>query len=109
MDRITDRLLRYDLLLRSLAFRLLERGELEPGNLPGSHTAIYREAASLGLFSENISDDLADLWRNHRAKTYCQDGLAAEKRAQRLYSLALEVHQYIVGRSSRGHECICGN
>ena len=92
---------------RSIEFRLIERGEMNPRNLPGSHTSVYREAANLGMFSESTADDLADLWRDHRAKTYYQDGLATEKRARRLSDLAIEVHLFIVGQSSQGHECIC--
>ena len=92
---------------RSIEFRLIERGEMDPQNLPGSHTSVYREAANLGMLSEGIADDLADLWRDHRAKTYYQDGLATGKRARRLSDLAAEVHLFIVGRSSQGHECIC--
>jgi hypothetical protein len=80
---------------------------MDPRNLPGSHTSVYRKAANLGMFSESIADDLADLWGDHRAKTYYQDGLAAETRARRLSDLATEVHLFIVGRSSQGHECIC--
>jgi len=55
---------------RSIEFRLLERGNLEPRDLPGSHTSVYREAARVGVLSEESADRLADLWRNHRAKTY---------------------------------------
>lgn len=92
---------------RSLEFRLFDRGEMDPRNLPGSHTTIYQEAARIGIFSESIADDLADLWQEHRARTYYQDGLAAETRARKLNELATEVHEYIVGRSSRSHECLC--
>jgi hypothetical protein len=92
---------------RSIEFRLLDRGEMDPRNLPGSHLSIYREAASIGIFTEHVADNLADLWRDHRAKTYYQDGLAAEKRARRLRDLATEVHLFIIGQSSRGYECLC--
>lgn len=92
---------------RSIEFRLIERGEMDPRNLPGSHTSIYREAATVGLFSETMADELAELWTDHRAKTYYQDGLAAEKRANRVAALAAEVHRYVIGRSSRGYECLC--
>ena len=92
---------------RSIEFRLLDRGEVNPRNLPGSHMSIYRQAANIGIFSERVADNLADLWSNHRAKTYYQDGLAAEKRSRRLHNLATEVHLFIVGRSARGYECLC--
>jgi HEPN domain-containing protein len=92
---------------RSIEFRLLERGNLEPRALPGSHTTVYREAAQVGVLSEESADQLADLWRNHRAKTCYQDGLATRERAQRLHDLATEIHRFVVGRSDQGHECLC--
>jgi len=92
---------------RSIEFRLLERGDRDPRDLPGSHTAVYREATRVGVLSEESANRLADLWRNHRAKTYYQDGLATRGRARALHNLAAEIHRFIVGRSSQGHECVC--
>lgn len=92
---------------RTVEFRLLERGTMQPDDLPGTHPGVYREAAAAGLFAESIAEDLADLWREHRAKTYYQDGLAAADRAEEMYALASEIHAFVVGRSSRGHECLC--
>jgi len=93
---------------RTVEFRLLERGTTKPNDLPGTHPGVYSEAAAVGIFSESIANDLADLWRDHRAKTYYQDGLAAAERAETMHALAQEVHQFVVGRSSTGHECLCG-
>jgi hypothetical protein len=92
---------------RTVEFRLLERGRMHPDDLPGSHPGVYREAASAGIFAESIAEDLADLWRDHRAKTYYQDGLATAERAEKMYALASEIHAFVVGRSSQGHECLC--
>lgn len=92
---------------RTVEFRLLERGTMDPNGLPGSHPGVYSEAAAAGIFSESMANDLAELWRDHRAKTYYQDGLAAADRAERMYALAREIHRFVVGRSSRGHECLC--
>lgn len=92
---------------RTIEFRLLERGEMESRDLPGTHTGVYREAATIGLFAEATADDLAYLWTEHRAKTYYQDGLAARERATKMYALATEIHAFVVGRSSQGHECVC--
>lgn len=92
---------------RTVEFRLLERGTMQPDDLPGTHPGVYEEAAVVGVFDESIAEDLADLWREHRAKTYYQDGLASADRAETMYALACEVHAYIVGRSRQGHECIC--
>ncbi|WP_324665450.1 hypothetical protein [Haloarcula sediminis] len=92
---------------RTVEFRLLERGTMEPADLPGTHPGVYREAAAVGIFDKSVADDLADLWRDHRAKTYYQDGLAAVERAETMYALAKEVHAFVVGRSTQGHECLC--
>ena len=92
---------------RTVEFRLLERGTMDPNDLRGTHRRVYREAAAIGLFAESVAEDLADLWREHRAKTYYQDGLAAADRADTMYELASEIHEFVVGRSRQGHECIC--
>ncbi|KYH24680.1 hypothetical protein HAPAU_30560 [Halalkalicoccus paucihalophilus] len=92
---------------RTVEFRLLEQGTMQPNDLPGTHPGVYREAAATGLFTESIAEDLADLWRDHRAKTYYQDGLAAADRAEKMYALARESHTFVIGRSPQGHECLC--
>jgi hypothetical protein len=92
---------------RTVEFRLLERGRLQPDGLPGTHPGVYREAATVGVVSESMTEDLADLWRDHRARTYYQDGLASADRAEALLSLAGEIHAYVVGQSQQGHECLC--
>lgn len=92
---------------RTVEFRLLERGTMQPDDLPGTHPGVYREAKAIGIFAESTADDLADLWREHRAKTYYQDGLASADRADAMYTLASEIHEYILGRSRHGHECLC--
>lgn len=94
---------------RTVEFRLLERGTMKPDELPGTHPGVYREAAAVGVFSESTAEDLADLWRDHRAKTYYQDGLATADRAERTYELASEIHAFVVGRSSQGYECRCSS
>jgi len=86
---------------------MLERGTLQPTDLPGTHPGVYREAAAAGIVAESTAEDLADLWRDHRAKTYYQDGLAAAERADETYALASEIHAFVVGRSSQGFECLC--
>lgn len=92
---------------RTVEFRLLERGTMQPTDLPGTHPGVYREAAATGVFAESVAEDLADLWRDHRAKTYYQDGLATADRAEEMYALAREIHTFVVGRSPQGYECLC--
>lgn len=92
---------------RTVEFRLLERGTMQPTDLPGTHPGVYREAAATGLFAESIAENLADLWRDHRAKTYYQDGLATADRAEEMYALAREIHTFVISRSPQGHACLC--
>jgi len=92
---------------RTVEFRLLERGTMQPDDLPGTHPGVYGATAT-GVFGKSMAADLADLWRDHRAKTYYQDGLASAARAESMYELATEIHAYVTGRSRQGHECLCG-
>ncbi|GAB3689563.1 hypothetical protein GCM10028857_25050 [Salinarchaeum chitinilyticum] len=92
---------------RTIEYRLLERGRTRPDDLPGTHPGVYREAARLGILSDSIAADLADLWRDHRAKTYYRDGLATADRAETTFELAVEIHAFVTGRSARGHDCVC--
>lgn len=92
---------------RTIEFRLLERGAVQPDDLPGTHSGVYRDAAALGIFDESVASELAALWREYRAKTYYQDGLATADRADRMSALAHEIHAFVVGRSSQGHACLC--
>lgn len=92
---------------RTIEVRLLERGSTEPDSLPGTHAGVYEEAARVGIVSESTAGDLADIWRNHRTKTYYQDGLATAHRATTMGELATEIHEFVVGRTARGHKCRC--
>jgi len=56
---------------------------MQPDDLPGTHPGVYREAAAAGVFGESMAADLADLWRDHRAKTYYQDGLCLRSACRR--------------------------
>ncbi|PCR88957.1 hypothetical protein [Natrinema ejinorense] len=94
---------------RTVEFRLLEHGTMEPNDLPGTHPGVYREAAAVGIVAESTAEELADLWRDHRAKTYYQDGLASAERAQTMDELASEIHAFVIGRSSQSHECLCAD
>lgn len=55
---------------------------------------------------EVVAGYLADLWRDHRARTYDQDGPATAERADTLPAFATERHAFVVGRSGQGHQCV---
>jgi len=80
---------------------------MQPDDLPGTHPGVYREAAAAGVFGESMAADLADLWRDHRARPTIRTALPPG-RADAMYELATELHAYVTGRSRQGHECICG-
>ena len=86
---------------RTVEFQLLERGTMDPNDLPGTHPGVYQEAAAIGLFSESVSEELADLWQDHWAKAYYQDGHVAADRAKAMYELASEIHEFVVSRSDK--------
>lgn len=92
---------------RTVEFRLLERGTTQSNALPGTHPGVYQKAAAAGVFAESTAADLADLWRDHRAKTYYRDGRGSVTRADAMSALASEIHDYVVGRSRTGYECVC--
>lgn len=92
---------------RTIDFRLLDRGIREPSDLPGTHTGTYHEAAANGMFDQAIADELADLWTDHRAKTYYRDGKATARRGAAVLELASEVHSFLTGRASSGYACRC--
>ncbi|GAB7019234.1 hypothetical protein [Halostagnicola bangensis] len=82
---------------------------------PNDETGVFRIQAADEILSlvadahdtEFTIPELVDLWRNHRSKTYYQDGLAAASRAEAMSALATEIHTLVVGRSAQGHECFC--
>lgn len=80
---------------------------MDPADLPGTRPGVYREAAAVGIVSESTAANLAELWRDRRAKTYYRDGLATADRAERMGAFATEIYAFVVGRSSQGHECVC--
>ncbi len=94
---------------RTVEFRLLERDTTQPDDLPGTHPGVYREAAAAGVFGESIAADLAGLWRDHRAKTYYQNGLASATRAEAMYDLATEIHTDVTGRSRHVREALAND
>jgi len=91
---------------RAIEFKLLEGG-INARDLPGTHPGVYTEAARRGILSQHVAENLQDLWRNYRAKTYYQDGLATNERAEKVFALASESHDFVVNQSSKRHECRC--
>jgi len=87
---------------RTVEFRLLERGTMQPDDLPVPTLVSIGRLQQPVSSGESMAADLADLWRDHRAKTYYQDGLPSAGSADAMYELATELHAYVTGRSRQG-------
>lgn len=72
-----------------------------------SHRRAYDRAAELGLFSQSLCDALHQLYEDNRSAAYYRDTVATEGQAERLFSLAVRVHEYTVRHLRCAHECRC--
>jgi len=92
---------------RSLLFWLIAEGNHDPSQPPGSHTTAIKRSAEAGYITEEVATKLEELWRNNRAQTYYQDGIATAERAEALLSLAVEIHSQVLNLAGYRHECLC--
>ncbi|GGL36342.1 hypothetical protein GCM10009037_19890 [Halarchaeum grantii] len=92
---------------KSLLFWLIDESHQDPANPPQSHTTAINRSADVGLISEEVAERLDDLWKENRAQTYYQDGIATRERARAMLALADRVHSHVVNLAGIRHECIC--
>lgn len=92
---------------RSLLFWLIAEGNHDPSQPPGSHTTAIKRSAEAGYITEEVATKLEELWRNNRAQTYYQDGIATAERAEAMLSLAVEIHSQALSLAGYRHECLC--
>jgi uncharacterized protein (UPF0332 family) len=92
---------------RSLLFWLITEGNHDPSQPPGSHTTAIKRSAEVGYITEAVATKLTELWRNNRAQTYYQDGIATAERAEAMLSLATEIHSQALSLAGFRHECLC--
>ncbi|MCY4732546.1 hypothetical protein KY092_18555 [Natronomonas gomsonensis] len=64
-------------------------------------------SAEVGFISDEVATELEELWKENRAYTYYQDGVATDKRADAMVALADEIHSQTVNLVGLSHECIC--
>ncbi|OYR58437.1 hypothetical protein DJ83_14925 [Halorubrum ezzemoulense] len=92
---------------RTLLFWLILEGHHDPSRPPQSHTTAINRSADVGFITEEVATELEDLWKENRAHTYYQDGMATEERANTMLALAGDIHTQIVNLVGQSHECIC--
>jgi hypothetical protein len=92
---------------RTIQFRLIHDGAMEPSEVISSHRRLYQRGAEVGLYDEEFAAELAELWNQNRTKTYYRLGLATEAQAVAMEDLAAALHQHLVDGSQVSHECLC--
>lgn len=92
---------------KALLFWLIWEGHRDASRPPQSHTTATHQSVEMGLIDEEIGDRLVDLWEANRARTYYQDAVATEPRADTLLDLATRIHEHVVGLVGVRHECVC--
>jgi len=92
---------------RTIQFRLIHDGAMEPSEVISSHRRLYQRGAEIGLYDDSFTDDIAELWNQNRTRTYYRLGLATEAQAVAMRNLATKLHQHLVGGSRIRHECLC--
>ena len=92
---------------KTLLFWLTWEGHHDPSRPPQSHTTAIRRSVEMGLIGEDVGDRLVDLWEANRARTYYQDAIATEQRADALLELARRIHERVLRLVGIHHECVC--
>jgi hypothetical protein len=92
---------------RTLLFWLITENHHDPARPPQSHTTAINRSAEVGFLTDEVATELEELWNENRAHTYYQDGMATDRRATVMVTLAGEVHSQIGNLVGRSHECIC--
>lgn len=91
---------------RTVQFYLLEQGLLHEDEY-ASHEDVYGRGTQAGLYDEEFAGKLETLWRNNRSDTYYREGIATERRAEKMLELAESIHRHVLQLAGRRHECIC--
>lgn len=93
---------------RTIQFYLLDTDLLHEDEYV-DHEEVYRRGKEAGLYDREFAGKLDTLWRNNRSDTYYREGIATEKRAEKMLELAEEVHRHVLKLAGQSHECICNN
>lgn len=91
---------------RTIQFYLLDNELLHEDEYV-DHAEVYARGRQAGLYEQEFAGKLDTLWRNNRSDTYYREGVATEKRAEKMLDLAEEIHSHVLQLAGQKHECIC--
>lgn len=91
---------------RSIHFYLLHATGMSSTEFV-THSDVYQRGAEANLYSESFGDQLLEIWRENRSKTYYRQAVGGEAQADAMLQLATDVHSYILNYAAVSHECVC--
>ncbi len=91
---------------RTLQFYLLKNGFLQPEEYI-DHQTVYERSYDAGLYDEELRDRLTELWMDNRSQSYYRQGIASQRRAEKMLELVEAVHTHVLQLAGESHECIC--
>jgi len=91
---------------RTLLFWLITEDHHDPSQPPQSHTTAINRSVEVGFISDEVATELEELWKENRAYTYYQDGMATNKQADAMVALADKIHSQTVNLVGLSHECV---
>lgn len=93
---------------RSLEFYALHASNDSIDDFREGHDRAYDRAASLGVFSAETAKRLKGVFARNRSAAYYRNTIAAAEQAERLFELAVAIHDHVTRFSRLSHECRCG-
>jgi len=91
---------------RTIQFYLLDTDLLHEDEYV-NHEHVYELGKDAGLYNQEFAGKLTNLWRNNRSDTYYREGIATQRRAEKMLELAEAIHSHILQLAGESHECIC--
>ncbi len=91
---------------RSLEWYVLDKSNEEVGNFQ-NHRYAYDRVAELGLLSESLCDRLYMLYRENRSASYYRNTVATKEQSDKMFNLAVSIHDFIGDHLRSNQDCIC--
>lgn len=91
---------------RTIQFYLLEKEYIDESDFV-NHEDIYEGGVEVGLYGRDFKDNLLQLWRNNRSRTYYREGIGTAKSSELMSEMANKIHHHTLQLARNSHECIC--
>jgi hypothetical protein len=93
---------------RTLHAYLIKKDYLDAEDVVSSHLACFKSAGEAGLFDEECTELIIELWNRNRSRIYYRLALPSKEAAMAMSSLANRLHRYIVNTDTDlAAICIC--